>query len=60
MPIQSSQTGSRPELEDHHLLHRSRIDPGLCPVAVLLRIVSGRDAGCCSGAEYLGEIDRAF
>lgn len=31
---------------------------GLCPVAVLLRIVSGRDAGCCSGAEHLGEIDR--
>jgi hypothetical protein len=32
--------------------------PGLCPVAVLLRIVSGRHAGCCSGAEYLREIDR--
>jgi hypothetical protein len=28
------------------------------PVAVLLRIVRKRDAGCCSGAEHLGEIDR--
>jgi hypothetical protein len=58
-------TEFRPELADHHY---SSIEgcieepslPGLCPVAVLLRIVSGRDAGCCSGAEYLGEIDRVL
>ncbi|RZU35774.1 hypothetical protein BDD14_5876 [Edaphobacter modestus] len=34
--------------------------PGLCPVAVLLRIISGRDAEYCSGAEYFGEIDRVL
>jgi hypothetical protein len=29
----------------------------LYPVAVLLQIISGRDADSCSGAEYFGEID---
>ena len=34
--------------------------PGLYPVAVQLQIISGRDADCCSGAEFFGEIDRVL
>lgn len=36
-------------------LVRNRMDSGLCRIAVLLRIISGRDAGCAD-MEYIGRL----